>query len=68
MRDWLETDLARHEREEEAYEAALPECDCCGDKIHSEYAWSIEGGYYCEDCAEDWFEAQKMRVEVLMDD
>lgn len=45
--------------EEEKSEAALPICECCGDKIYEDHGYEIDGELYCEDCAMDWMKDHK---------
>lgn len=68
MMDWLESDLARYEREQEAYEASLPSCDECGEKVNDEYMWEIDGKYMCETCVEEWLLERRIHTESLVDD
>lgn len=68
MKDWLETDLARYERQQEAYENALPECRCCGEKIYGEYAWRINDELLCEECLNEYLYDCRVSVEDLIND
>lgn len=43
--DVLERDSAYYE-----YEQSLPTCDECGEKIHDDYYYDINGEILCEDC------------------
>lgn len=55
MTGWVEQDLARYEREQAKAEELLPICDCCGERIYSEYAYKFDdGSIYCEDCVESF--------------
>lgn len=55
MKDWLESDLARYEREQEEYEEALPHCCVCGNAIYDDYAYKWDDGdIFCEECFEEF--------------
>lgn len=54
MADWAATVLAIEERERRKYEARLPVCESCGEKIDpalEEYLWNLPGlGIWCGKC------------------
>ena len=66
--DWVTEDLNRLEREEAKYRESLPECECCGEPIQSDYTYIILGDYYCEECAEEWLKACSVPTERLVDE
>lgn len=33
----------------------LPKCTYCQNHIHDDYAWNIDGDFFCEECATDLF-------------
>ena len=39
-----------HDREMERRERMLPECECCGCRIHQDDAVRLNGCWYCDDC------------------
>lgn len=65
MKDWLESDLARYEREHD--ESKLPDCCICGEKV-GEYMYIVDGEIYCEECFKDFANSCKHEVgEYLAD-
>lgn len=53
---------AQHDAEQEAELDRLPLCEYCEDPIQDEYAYYIEGAWFCESCMNEHF-----RREVLQE-
>ena len=51
--DDAERDFARWDMEQTRAEARLPRCEDCGEIIHDDYYWEIDGEILCEDCMND---------------
>ena len=43
-------DAERYIREQEKNNERLPECECCGERIVTDYAYKIFDCWVCEDC------------------
>lgn len=52
--------FAQHDAEQERELDRLPVCEYCEEPIQDEYAYYIEGAWYCENCMKENF-----RKEVL---
>ena len=62
MIGWVESDLARYEREQETWNGLV--CDKCGEPI-PEDAYLIDGDHLCEECARDWLDEQKVDARAV---
>lgn len=47
--------FAQHDAEQESELDKLPECEYCEQPIQDEYAYYIEGVWYCERCMNENF-------------
>lgn len=57
-------DLASREDEKRCrYEDRLPKCDYCGEPIHDDYLYDINGEIICEECLKENF---RRKVEDYM--
>lgn len=64
MRNWLES------KAYDDWKTSPPDpiesefkCTCCGESLFpGDPYWDIEGEHYCEDCANEWFNDQKVTV------
>ena len=49
------SEWAKHDAEQESELDKLPECEYCEQPIQDEYAYYIEGAWYCERCMNENF-------------
>ena len=47
--------FCRHDAEQEAELARRPLCEYCEEHIQDEYAYYIEGSWFCESCMNEHF-------------
>lgn len=47
--------ILQHLHQEDAAEAKMPKCECCGNAIWDEELVDIEGRIFCMKCARDLF-------------
>jgi formylmethanofuran dehydrogenase subunit E len=51
--DDAERDFDRWDMEQAKREARLPVCDKCGERIHDDDYYDVEGDILCEDCMKE---------------
>lgn len=56
-------DAAAYDAECERWLKMRPVCCKCEEHIQGEYAYEIDGELYCESCAEDWLNDQRVAME-----
>lgn len=50
----------QHEAEQESWLDKLPLCEYCEEPIQDEYAYYIEGSWFCESCMNEHFRREVM--------
>ena len=55
-------DFERYEAEQEENAQKLPLCEICGERIHDEYGYCVDGYWYHEECFE-----KEYKKEITLD-
>jgi RNA polymerase-binding transcription factor DksA len=56
-------DFENYDRDRQRRLERYPMCECCGERIHSEKLYYIDGRFFCEECIDDCHEWTDKYIE-----